>query len=192
MQLRLRRGLTGVGVAIATVLLVPQAAGAQEVPTITVTPSTGLVDGQVVSFTGTGFAGISSIGGLECPPQFGGRTEFSITEVLGSCDFVALAADITTDAAGNLTGSAIVQEVFAAFTSGATYDCTIRNDCVFLVAGLAGPGLRGATTPIRFGPATPTTRAQCMTGGWRDLANAQGQPFRNQGQCVSYVASRRT
>jgi hypothetical protein len=191
MQLRLRRRLTAVGVAIVAALLVPRAAGAQEVPTITVTPSTGLVNGQVVSFTGTGFTGISSIAALECPPQFGGRTEFTITEVIDSCGFVATPGGITTDAAGNLTGSALVEEVFNA-SGGAIYDCTVRNDCVFLVAGLGGPlGLRGATTPIRFGPVTPTTTAQCKNSGWRSLANDQGEPFRNQGRCVSFVVSRR-
>jgi hypothetical protein len=63
------------------------------------------------------------------PAQFGGPTDFTITEVLNTCGFVAFAGDITTDASGNLTGSATVQEVFTA-SEGATYDCTLRNDCV--------------------------------------------------------------
>jgi Neocarzinostatin family len=168
-------------------------AGAQtQEPTITVTPNTGLVDGQVVSLTGTGFADISSIAGLECPPQFGGRTEFTINEVLSSCGFVAFAGEITTDATGNVTGSATVREVFETSGGATTYDCTVRNDCVLLVAGLvSGAELRGATAPVQFGPATPATRAACKNGGWRSLANDQGQPFRNQGQCVSYANGRR-
>jgi hypothetical protein len=37
----------------------------------------------------------------------------------------------------------------------------------------------------------PQTKADCKNGGWRNLANDQGQPFRNQGQCVSDVTAHR-
>jgi hypothetical protein len=37
---------------------------------------------------------------------------------------------------------------------------------------------------------TPTSKQACKKGGWRSLANDQGQPFRNQGQCVADVARR--
>ena len=66
--------------------------------------------------------------------------------MLNTCGFVGFAGDITTDASGNLTGSATVQEVFTA-SGGATYDCTLRNDCVLLVAGLHASELRGAPAP---------------------------------------------
>ncbi len=36
------------------------------------------------------------------------------------------------------------------------------------------------------GPATPTSKDACKDGGWRNLQDANGQAFRNQGQCVSY------
>jgi hypothetical protein len=171
---------------------VPATAQAQEAPTLTVTPNTGLENGQVVSLSGTGFGDVFSIAALECPSQFAGRTEFTITEVLSSCGFITSASAITVDAAGNLTGSAPVQEIFTPSSGGPSYDCTVRNDCVLLVAGLGGPsGLLGATAPITFGPNVPTARADCKNGGWRNLANDQGQSFRNQGQCVSYVVARR-
>ena len=32
-----------------------------------------------------------------------------------------------------------------------------------------------------------TARQQCFNGGWQQYTNAQGQPFRNQGQCVAFV-----
>jgi hypothetical protein len=32
----------------------------------------------------------------------------------------------------------------------------------------------------------PTTSAQCMNGGWRNFTNPR---FKNQGDCVSFVAS---
>ena len=178
-------------VVLATVLL-SQGAGAQQAPTLTVTPNTGLEDGQRVSLAGTGYAGVFAIGALECPPQFAGRTEFTINEVLTNCGFLALAGALSPDTAGDVTGSAPVQEVFTPSSSTPTsYDCTIRNDCLLLVAGLAGSGLRGATAPIRFGPATPSRKSDCTHGGWRDVVNDGGQPFRSQGQCVRFVQAHR-
>jgi hypothetical protein len=36
------------------------------------------------------------------------------------------------------------------------------------------------------GAAPPTAVQQCKNGGWQTLTDASGQPFRNQGQCISY------
>lgn len=33
---------------------------------------------------------------------------------------------------------------------------------------------------------TPTSKDQCKNGGYKDLVDQNGQPFKNQGQCVSY------
>jgi hypothetical protein len=52
-----------------------------------------------------------------------------------------------------------------------------------------GPGAIGdvfamtgtLTTPV------PTDKDQCKKGGWQNLADDQGEPFKNQGQCVSFV-----
>ena len=38
----------------------------------------------------------------------------------------------------------------------------------------------------RAGAAPPTAVQQCTNGGWQTLTDASGQPFRNQGQCISY------
>jgi hypothetical protein len=43
---------------------------------------------------------------------------------------------------------------------------------------------------VETGP-TPATKADCKRGGWRQLANDQGQPFRNQGACVRFVTTHR-
>jgi hypothetical protein len=40
-------------------------------------------------------------------------------------------------------------------------------------------------------PQTPQSKADCKNGGWRNVANDQGQSFRNHGQCVSYVVAHR-
>ena len=38
----------------------------------------------------------------------------------------------------------------------------------------------------RAGAAPPAAVQQCKDGGWRTLTDASGQPFKNQGQCISY------
>ena len=38
-------------------------------------------------------------------------------------------------------------------------------------------------------PSTPATKDACKNGGWQNLQDASGKPFKNQGDCVSYVAT---
>ncbi len=33
----------------------------------------------------------------------------------------------------------------------------------------------------------PATTADCKNGGWQNLVDDQGRPFKNQGDCVSFV-----
>lgn len=37
-----------------------------------------------------------------------------------------------------------------------------------------------------FEPNTPTSKDECKDNGWQGLEDANGNPFKNQGQCVSY------
>ncbi len=39
-------------------------------------------------------------------------------------------------------------------------------------------------------PEVPTTQEACKNGGWQTLVDNNGNAFRNQGQCVSFVASK--
>jgi hypothetical protein len=41
-------------------------------------------------------------------------------------------------------------------------------------------------------PPTPTTADQCKHGGWQGLTDTNGTLFKNQGDCVSFVATRGT
>ena len=36
-------------------------------------------------------------------------------------------------------------------------------------------------------PQTPVTKNDCKAGGWRELVDGQGLPFRNQGACIAWV-----
>ena len=35
----------------------------------------------------------------------------------------------------------------------------------------------------------PTRKDQCKNGGWKNYVDNTGTPFKNQGDCVSYVAT---
>jgi hypothetical protein len=35
----------------------------------------------------------------------------------------------------------------------------------------------------------PTSKAQCMHGGWQHVADNNGDPFKTQGDCISFVAT---
>jgi len=44
----------------------------------------------------------------------------------------------------------------------------------------------GSTWTYDFEPFRgPANKDECKDGGWRGLSDASGQPFKNQGQCVS-------
>lgn len=77
--------------------------------------------------------------------------------------------------------------VATAATTTLTFASTTGNSC--------GPALDDIAIAETLPPppppvSTPTTTADCKNGGWSTLADADGHPFRNQGDCVSYVASK--
>ena len=39
------------------------------------------------------------------------------------------------------------------------------------------------------GSSAPEAKQDCMKGGWEELSDRDGVPFKNQGDCVSYVAT---
>ena len=59
--------------------------------------------------------------------------------------------------------------------------CPPPDKCHF--AGMPDPASGLCSNP-NF---CPTDKNQCKKNGWRSLINAAGQPFKNQGDCVSYV-----
>ena len=72
---------------------------------------------------------------------------------------------------------------------------------VHLVVGFASPtdqfdgnvdAFTINSTTYDFEPSlpSPTSKDQCKNGGWHNYADANGTAFKNQGDCVSYVATR--
>lgn len=63
--------------------------------------------------------------------------------------------------------------------------------------GTYNPLYNVATDGVNFNGTTydfelanlPATRDQCKRGGWQNYTDALGNPFKNQGDCVSYVAT---
>ena len=43
---------------------------------------------------------------------------------------------------------------------------------------------------IQLFNAVPTSKDDCKNGGWQTLVDGNGNPFKNQGDCVSYVATK--
>jgi nitrous oxidase accessory protein NosD len=73
---------------------------------------------------------------------------------------------------------------------GGTGDLVIDPDGVVDVLpflGAPSPATTGNCPPPPL--PTPTSKDDCKNGGWMQLADDQGNKFKNQGDCVSYVAT---
>jgi hypothetical protein len=191
---RVRAVVVGVAGVVSAGLFVPQGAVAQGSPTVAVTPSAGLEDGQTVTVTGQGFPALIGTAVTQCPEA---AVLTDVVSVVTYCDF-ARAIGGSIDAAGRLVPTSYtVHEVInqsGRLPPGTTYDCRVSNDCSIAVVGFLADQqsvLIGAEASISFGPAIPTKRSDCTHGGWRALADDRGRPFRNQGGCTSYVAAHR-
>jgi Neocarzinostatin family len=142
--------------ALVTLVLVaiagaPAQAGRPN-PQITVIPNTGLVDGQIVSVSGSGFQE-QQIAIIQC-----GGADLTHHPVIGPvCSNYAVTTQ--TDAAGNFgpvdfTVTTIIvgtRYVHGNHLVAATYDCAPADDCYLKAYSLTG-GVRSATQDISFAP----------------------------------------
>lgn len=55
---------------------------------------------------------------------------------------------------------------------------------------LAGCAIRIGTVPLISAEGVPLVPSVCREGGWQELNDDQGEPFENQGDCVSFVQTR--
>jgi hypothetical protein len=182
-----RAALVGLLVMLTTISGVVPAAAATEVVTGTATTSGGN------GFTTTDFVYTSSglLGSgtfhfdfvlIAQPPGF--RTQG--TGVLTRSDGATLTG--TTTGTVDLSTTPFPVVIHFTVTSGTGGLAGVTGEIV-LTGTSRGPGAVGdvftmtgtLTTPV------PTDKDQCKRGGWRNLANMEGEPFRNQGQCVSFV-----
>ncbi len=114
--------------------------------TITVTPSTGLVDRQVVTVDGTRFAQNTSFGIVQCDPTAGPDAG------IDSCDLSTVRLT-STDGGGNVRYAFPVRRIIV--VQGREIDCAL-SPCNIGAATVSGTTpIEAATAPISFDPAVP-------------------------------------
>ena len=106
-------------VIAATLAGSPAPSGAQAAPTLVVTPSTGLVEGQEVELAGTGLLPSTTAYVVVCPP--------GVTDGF-ACDFGgSLPPSTTTDATGSFALSFTVRRFVTGVVGGVPtgFDCAV-------------------------------------------------------------------
>jgi hypothetical protein len=184
---------------LATVALVAIAAGAgaADDPSVTVTPSTGLVEGQSVTVVASGFLAASSSGGTFVPRAFQCAPQFPVSAVFDPTTATTVVDPLLARWCTSLGDFPVTQStttsrsvpVTRAFTSpgGESVRCGVApGDCLIVVTGVQPPSAALASAPISFA-ATPPSKAACKGGGWRQYVDGDGRPLRNQGQCIRAV-----
>jgi Neocarzinostatin family len=153
--------LTFAGVAVAST-----PAGAADSHAITVTPDSGLVDGQSVTVGGTGFVETPIINDWFAAECSGAILTDGVTldNALKDCDVTTQPfVFVHADADGNLSTPLTVRKTFTT-SSNIPVTCGQGADqCAILVSQLTEGGiLRGAAAAISFGPPPPSTIADCF------------------------------
>jgi hypothetical protein len=160
--------------ALLLTVVVPPVAGAQQGPTAVAVS---------VCTPGEPFAVAGFVSGFPANQTFGIRIESATVGSAGT--------GFTTDANGEApVGSVLATQPFtASVVIFSDPNANIHQDpgeAVILAGTLIvdQPCTDGTFIPA---PATPQTAANCQRGAWRDLVDAAGRPFKNQGQCVSFA-----
>jgi hypothetical protein len=76
------------------------------------------------------------------------------------------------------------------FTGGLAWSSSFYDDTSWSMT--VGPYHLFRTWVVPRAVAGPESKDACKRGGWRTLVDNNGEPFRNQGQCVSWVMTRRS
>jgi hypothetical protein len=127
-----------------------------------------------------------------------GAPRFNVV-VDGSTYFLGCSGGDQTDLGDGWTHVVFDADEFAA--AGIPVTGTLEDIYIIFDEGTDTPAGGGIVTPgeaylddisvngeVVGDPASPTDKNQCKNGGWRNFINP---PFKNQGQCVSYVVSNR-
>jgi hypothetical protein len=84
------------------------------------------------------------------------------------------------------TGGGILENFAGLIDEVAIYNRALSAEEIAAIfnAGSAGKCKGGPVAQV------PTSTEQCKKGGWMNLTDDAGRPFKNQGDCVSFVATR--
>ncbi|HEY3000295.1 MAG TPA: neocarzinostatin apoprotein domain-containing protein, partial [Acidimicrobiales bacterium] len=129
----------------------PGAAQAAE-PAVTLTPATGLVDGDTVTISATGLAPASSFAVLQCAADPAGGDYYD------SCD-TDDTRFLSADPGGALTTTLRVDVHLALSGGGPAVDCRPAGACVIRLAGAPGD----LSAPLAFDPDAPAAPAPTLT-----------------------------
>jgi Neocarzinostatin family len=191
MRTRIGVAFVVAALGLGSTLIAVGPAGAAGAHTVTVTPSTGLVDGQTVTVSGTGFVETPIINDWSVSLCDSAILSEPITlqNALHDCDATTQPFVFThADAAGNLSTPFAVRKSFT--TSGnLSVTCgQAPNDCAILVSQLTGSDITGAAAPISFG--TPVrTLADCIREFLGDHNHGPKARFHRLLVCVFAVLS---
>jgi hypothetical protein len=182
--------VVGLLVALMTVSAAAPVGAATEAVTGTATSSGGngfTTADFVYSSPGVLGSGTMHFDFVLIPDPPGSRTEG--TGVLTRSDGATLTGTETSTVNASPTGGFDVIGQFTV-TSGTGALAGVTGE-IALTGTVAGPGTVGdlftVTGALTTRPPVATDKDQCKDDGWRNLADDQGEPFRNQGQCVSFV-----
>jgi len=151
---------TAIAMAVAVLFFaVSGTAGApsaaqKQVPMVTVTPDSGLTDGETVQVSGTGFQE-QQVQIAQC----GGGDQTAHPAVGPVCSYFTYAVDVQTDTEGSFAPVGFaVQKAFTGthYVNGnhpvpTSYDCAPLNDCYLRIYSLTR-GYRATTHPLTFAP----------------------------------------
>ncbi|MGA7835591.1 MAG: neocarzinostatin apoprotein domain-containing protein [Acidimicrobiales bacterium] len=144
--------LGGLGIAGA----VSAGAAATVVPTITLTPNTGLTNNQDITITGTGFAPNTALAGVECNGQASASA--------GTAGCAVAAPDlITTNASGGFTSSFYVAT--GTIGNGTCGTSTADALCFIAIGTESGTLLADASMAFATGPGVSVTPSTGLTNG---------------------------
>jgi hypothetical protein len=132
--------------------------------TVTVTPSTGLRDGQTVAVTGTGYIEAPVLGEwavLQCSAKVV-ASPFTADDVVNECSQNPPYGSAPPDPSGNISGSLEVRKTFVAGAGATAHSVTCGaapQDCAIVVAHFTTEAdFVGAAAPISFATPVPTLR----------------------------------
>ncbi len=155
-------------------------------PSVTVTPSTGLVDHQLVTITGSGFTPLATVTVTQCqtsttsPPSPGpGVIPFGY----GSCDF-GVSRTVRLGTSQQFTATNFpVQRLITTYgpTGPRQIDCTATAGCVISVRGSGSGTSASFDTPISFDPKQPVAVQDMSITPATGLADHQVVTVRGKG-----------
>ncbi len=84
-----------------------------------------------------------------------------------------------------LSGGSATSKGYTTTAAGTDYWVATYNGDTYNAAISSSP----SGEPVTINPRKPTSKDQCKNGGWQNYTDGNGTPFKNQGDCVSYVAT---